>query len=94
MNEGIRKLPTEFIGRGEVRGQLFRQLLRGEQSTLYEVNDNEAIHYDVFRIRISKYPRTRELYETYPKRSSFGIRAWVYRNFEKAIVKYNEIDKV
>lgn len=93
MNENIRKLLTEFIGKGEVRGFHFSQVKRGQQACLYEVASAGLIHYEVFELKVFREPKTNILYETYPKANSFGIWAWTYRNYTKALEKYAEIEK-
>lgn len=92
MNEGIRLLQAEFIGKGEVKTFQFRQLMRGQPTCVYEVSDYGLINNEVFRIRVGKLPGTDTQYESYPKANSFGIWAWTYRNYEKAIGKFNEIE--
>lgn len=94
MNENIRKLLTEFTGKGEVRGFHFSQIKRGKQACLYEVACAGLIHYEVFELKVFREPKTNILYETYPKANSFGIWAWTYRNYTKALEKYAEIERV
>ena len=47
----LRELPLEFVGVGEVRGFLFRQVARTMFGYIYEVRvpGTEARHYGVFR---------------------------------------------
>jgi len=92
MNEGIKELPIEFIGRGEVKGFQFRQLMKGNRMFMYEVTSDGITHYEVFEIRACLTPITREPYVGYPKANSFGVWAWAYRNYEKAIIKFNEMN--
>ena len=93
MTQGIKELPIEFIGRGEVKGFHFHQLMRGHKMFLYEVNFDGLTHYEVFEMRVCITPKTKEPYVGYPKANSFGVWAWTYRDYEKAIEKYNENEK-
>lgn len=91
MKEGIKKLPIDFIGNGEVKGFQFRQMKRSQNAALYEVQ-TQGIHYEVFEIRVLKIPKTNELYEAYPKANSFGKWAWTYSDYKKAVEKFYEIE--
>lgn len=91
--ENIKKLPTEFTGKGEVKGFQFRQLKRGQKACLYEVHSDGKIHYEVFKIKIGKIPKSDQLYEQYPKANSFGKWAWTNRDYEKAIEKFKIIEQ-
>jgi len=92
MIEGIKKLSIEFIGRGEVKGFQFRQLMRGQKMILYEVTSQGNTHYEVFEIRVCLTPITREPYEGYPKANSFGVWAWTTRIYEKALERFTKIE--
>ena len=93
MKENIIKLSKEFIGKGEVKGFHFYQLDRGKKSCVYEVCDDGHTHYEVFKIKVGKIPKSEQLYEQYPKANSFGIWAWTYRDYEKAFLKFKKIEK-
>jgi len=88
----IKKLPTEFIGKGEVKGFHFCQLKRGHNACLYKVQANGMMHYEVFKLKIAKIPKSDDLYEPYPKANSFGYWAWTYRNYITAIEKFKELE--
>lgn len=93
MKNYIKRLPIEFIGRGEVKGFHFHQLLRGQQCCLYEiVSDQNTIYFEVFEIKVFKVPKRNELYESYPKANSFGLWAWTFNNYQKASDKFNKIE--
>ena len=89
--QSIKILPTDFVGKGEVKGFHFRQIKRSSKASIYEVNVQGIIHYEVFEMRIFLTPKTKEPYEAYPKANSFGVWAWTYRDYEKAIENFNEI---
>ena len=92
MKQGIKELPTEFIWKGEVKGFHFSQLMRGEKMFLYEVYFDGLTYYEVFEYRVCFTPKTKEPYEGYPKANSFGVWAWTYRDFEKAVEKFNKME--
>ena len=88
MKEGIKELPIEFTGRGEVRGLQFRQLMKGNHTLLYDVTYDGITNHEVFEIRICLTPITKESYVGYPKANSFGVWARTYRNYEKAVEQF------
>lgn len=92
MDNVVIKLQKEFIGRGEVKGFHFTQLKRGLKACIYEVADSGRLHYEVFKIKIGKIPKSNELYEPYPKANSFGIWAWTFQNYENAIERFEIIE--
>ncbi len=93
MSEGIKRLPKDFIGKGEVKGFQFHQLLRGHKSCLYKVvTQHGNSHYETFEIRVFKTPKTQMTYEAYPKANSFGVWAWTYLDYNKVKAKFLEID--
>lgn len=93
MLENIKKLATEFIGKGEIRGFQFRQIKRGQKACLYEVTtQGNTTHYEVFEIRVFQTPKTKEPYETYPKANAFGVWAWTTSIYEKALQRFTKIE--
>ena len=93
MLEEVKKLPIEFIGRGEIKGFHFRQIKRGQKACLYEVTTQwNNVHYEVFEMRSFLTPKTKEPYEAYPKANAFGVWAWTYRNLLKSIEKFEKIE--
>lgn len=76
-------LPKQFIGRGEVRGFRFTQILATEIAYLYEVEVNGAIYYEVFK----KRENASFVVIKYPTAKDFGIWAWTYKDQVKAIQK-------
>ncbi|HCY76500.1 MAG TPA: hypothetical protein DHV28_11315 [Ignavibacteriales bacterium] len=92
MKEEVKRLPIEFIGKGEVKGFHFTQLIKGEKACIYEVLDETNKYYEVFRIRVFLMPGTKEKYESYPKANSFGLWAWTFRSKERAMLRFNEIE--
>lgn len=84
----MRELPTEFVGKGEVKGFHFRQLDKTEKGYLYEVVTESGTHYEVFERRVN------ELYGTvtYPSSKAFGIWAYCIGKLDKAKQRLSDID--
>ena len=83
----MKELEKEFIGRGEVRGFIFTQLIKNEYGYIYQVSNNGNIHFEVFR----RKENTQFNCISYPKSPSFGIWAWSKTTFEDAQNILNEI---
>ena len=78
----LRELPVEFVGVGEVRGFLFRQVARTMFGYIYEVRvpGKGESHYEVFR----RMENARFGCVSYPKSKSFGAWAWCCDSLAKA----------
>ena len=78
----LRELPLEFVGVGEVRGFVFRQVSRTMFGYIYEVRvpGKEGSHYEVFR----RMENARFGCVSYPKSKSFGAWAWCCDSLAKA----------
>lgn len=99
------ELQQEFTGTGEVKDFLFKQIKKNEHAFLYEVkvpsddDDSVKMHYEVFERKISKENDMVmggvkvhfEEREIYPKSNSFGVWAWTYTDYDKAIETFEEI---
>jgi hypothetical protein len=84
----MKELSIDFIGRGEVRGFLFQQLIKSDTAYLYEVSPpNSLSYYEVFERRINKRYDT----ITYPSAKAFGLYAWTYHNYEEALDKFKTL---
>lgn len=81
-DDTLRELPLEFVGVGEVRGFLFRQVSRTMFGYIYEVRvpGAEECHYEVFR----RMENARFGCVSYPKSKSFGAWAWCCDSLAKA----------
>ena len=81
-NAMLRELPLEFVGVGEVRGFVFRQVSRTMFGYIYEVRvpGKEGSHYEVFR----RMENARFGCVSYPKSKSFGAWAWCCDSLAKA----------
>lgn len=93
MAKEFKKLPIEFTGVGEVKGVNFMQFHRNKKAAIYEVDYN---YYEVFYITY-QYESEKTINgehirfkssEIYPRSNQFGVTAWTYNDYEKAIVKY------
>lgn len=84
----IRKLPEQFIGRGEVRGFQFSQISMTDRALCYEVRIKGTVtHYEVFRRKIKNQYGCK----SYLTAKAFGIWAWTYTCLEEAIKKLTSI---
>jgi len=83
----VKELKKEFIGRGEVKDFLFRQLNVTERGFLYLVSHNDTKYYEVFKKRINKRFAT----YSYPSSNSFGIWAWTYKSYDQAFEKLKSL---
>jgi hypothetical protein len=84
----MKELKSYFVGRGQVKGYIFNQIRASKHAYLYEVSENNLIHYEVFkRCKNSMYDCI-----SYPTDKAFGKWAWTYMNLEKAIEKFNKIE--
>lgn len=81
-DDTLRELPVEFVGVGEVRGFVFRQVSRTMFGYIYEVRvpGKEGCHYEVFR----RMENARFGCVSYPKSKSFGAWAWCCDSLAKA----------
>jgi hypothetical protein len=82
-------------------GYIYTQLKRGEKAAIYEqifedLGDSTVVGYEVFKIRIgkSKVVFGVELpeKEKFPSDEDFGKWAWSYREINKAMEKYDQIE--
>jgi hypothetical protein len=81
------ELLIEFEGRGEVRGFQFKQLKKSTKAYLYQKRYEDIAYFEVFRCKISaKFHCI-----IYPGSKSFGLWAWDYREYDKAMRKFNAI---
>lgn len=97
----IHPLPTSFVGTGEVKGHNFILLKEGDYAFIYKKEQEENISFEVFKKKLSPllisfedriYSETDFKYK-YPKSEDFGVWAFTFNNFNKALNKFNEINK-
>lgn len=77
---GVKELPLEFTGTGEVRGHKFSLLEKTEKGYIYQVTDGGQPWFEVFKRKINQFGGV-----SYPKAKSFGIWAWSTRRLDKAL---------
>lgn len=84
----MKELQITFTGRGQVKGYEFKQIKATKYAYLYEVSENNVIHYEVFK------RRENSLYEciSYPTDKAFGVWAWTCETLKRAEDKFNEIE--
>jgi hypothetical protein len=93
-------LPSEFEGKGEVKGSVFTLLKRGKNAMMFQrkMEDVDKLYYEVFKRKITnKYDfenqvPLEEKTETYPKSNSFGVNAWCFADKEKAFERFEGLE--
>ena len=87
----IKDLLSKIKGKGEVRGYVFEQIQKGINGYIYKATNTEKKinNYEVFVRRYNK--RFNNI--CYPSSKAFGIWAWTFHDLEKAITKFNLINK-
>ena len=85
----MKALKKEFIGTGAVKGFKFTQIASTNSAFLYEVNTGDKIFYEVFKKTLNK----RFGVISYPSSNYFGIWAWTYFSFDKAVTKFNQLNQ-
>ena len=94
----MKKLKEQFTGIGEVKGFDFFQLYRTANAAIYKVENN---YYEVFIINTQKEQKKNingseiffEPKEIYPRSNQFGISAWTFHDFNKALFMWREISE-
>jgi len=84
----MKELKEYFVGIGQVKGYIFNQIKATKYAYLYEVSENNVIHYEVFK------RNENTLYDcvSYPTDKAFGVWAWTCMSLERAENKFNEIE--
>lgn len=96
------KLEIEFNGKGEVSEAKFKQLNASEKAFMYELTDIETglKRYEVFERRVQKEQSRvingakREFVEKelYPKSNAFGVWAWCFNDYNKALLTWQQLN--
>lgn len=95
----MKQLEVEFIGKGQVKGFVFKQIANNGLAYIYEVTDDCGIHYEVFEHKeveatsailggVSVMYEARVLY---PKESAFGVWAKCVKHRSNAFYLYEQI---
>ncbi|WP_405608372.1 hypothetical protein [Polaribacter sp. Asnod1-A03] len=80
----MEELEKNIIGKGEVKGFLFTQIQQSDKAYLYAVNS----YYEVFK----KKQKTNSKKHCFPTSKAFGVWAWTYPTYEKAMEKFNHLN--
>lgn len=86
----MRELKKEFVGCGEVKGIKFKQLRKSNFAYMYEVDSGCSIYYEVFHRKVNR----KFNHEIYPRAKHFSKWAWTCMSFDKAIKKFNSLNKI
>lgn len=96
-----KKLPASFIGKGEVKGFEFNRIMEGKDYYLYSVIINEQHeHFEVIKKKSAKvcidfekrkYSDT-ESKEYYPKARAFGEDGFSFKDKNKAVAFFEELE--
>lgn len=86
----MKELKEYYVGVGQVKGYIFNQLKLTDKAFLYEVSNNNKVHYEVFKRRVNS------LYDciSYPTDKAFGLWAWTCSSLERAEEKFIELNKL
>lgn len=84
----MKELEREFVGKGQVKGFIFTQLKKSEYAYLYRVNLENSHHFEVFKRKVN----TQYNCVSYPSDKAFGIWAWTYKNIDKALDKFDDLE--
>ena len=84
----MKELKSYFVGIGQVKGYIFNQIKSSDYAYLYEVSENNVIHYEVFK----RLENARFNCVSYPTDKAFGIWAWTCETLERAEDKFNEVE--
>jgi|688.fasta_scaffold577436_2 hypothetical protein len=83
----MKNLELEFIGKGQVKGFIFKQIDSNEKCFIYEVNTGNSLHYEVF----NRKENTQFNCISYPSDKAFGLWAFCFKSKESALNKFNEL---
>lgn len=82
-----KQLQKTFIGKGEVRGMVFKCIIANPQAFIYKVDNQGSEYYEVFLHKIdARFGQVR-----YPRSKAFGVWAWSFTDLNRAMAKFNEI---
>lgn len=76
----------------------YTQILRGERSCIYEQRVSKSVAYfEVFLIRIRPERTIGEkkicIKERFPHNEAGGKWLWIFRNYEEALFRFNELEE-
>lgn len=86
----IKNLPSQLIGKGEVKGFTFTKIKESEKAFIYEVDSGcSKKHYEVFR----KKAKTNSVMFCFPTSKAFGIWAWCTNSLDRTVKIFDEINQ-
>lgn len=90
-------IKTEFEGRADQKGFLFKQLKREGQIALFKKNKGTVENYEVIIIRNQEEYEMGgikiEAKEHYPNAREFGTYGWSYQTLDSAEKKFKELKR-
>lgn len=85
----MKQLDKTFVGKGEVKGFIFTQKIKKPYGYVYAVlPPNGRTHYEVFKHKENE----RFKCVSYPTSKSFGVWAWSFNDYKKAVQKLIELE--
>ena len=96
----IKPLENKIIGTGEVKDFIFTKITSTQYAYLYEVDGGDTnVHYEVFERKTAptcidfekRIYSDVDVKEYYPKSKDFGLWAWTFKEYSKALYKLNTI---
>ena len=98
----MKKLEESFVGSRSVDGFLFNRVYESENVYIYKVDVNGTIYYDVFKkkhqkenvVKIAGVEVVFEEKENYPSGEDFGNTAFVFKDYNKALVKAKRMEEI
>lgn len=81
----LKELPLEIVGRGRVKGFLFRQIAKSDRGYIYEVTQpGLPVHFEVFkRIKNQRFNCI-----SYPAGNSIGVWGWTAKDLVSALQRF------
>lgn len=85
----LKELSIDFEGKGEVRGYYFKQLFKSDTAYMYIKQQGGSVSYEVFKRIVNRQFKC----ISYPSSKQFGLTAWDYADYNKALKKFNELSE-
>jgi hypothetical protein len=91
-----------LFNKSRKNGFVYTQVCLGQNACIYRQQVSPQISYfEVFRIKVRKeriiqfkgVEKKIDAGEIWPSNEAFGRWAWTYRTLDKAMIKYNELEK-
>ena len=77
----------------------YTHIIRGEKACIYAQEVTKTVTcYEVFKIKViperKVYGRIIKAHEKFPHDEAFGYWAWSYRDYDKALEKFNKLEGI